>query len=89
MIYECHITCSEGDAMLCEAVARELHWKTSEIARDPMLGQATYCYMTSHDVDLLRMYARMTTAVQRLGSVGVGVIRTKIELIVHDSRGAT
>lgn len=34
MNYECHITCLVSDAAQAEQVAKELHWKTSEIARD-------------------------------------------------------
>lgn len=87
MIYECHITISSDDAAVGEQVADELHWKTSEIARDPVLGQATYFYLTSHDTDTERMFRRMRQCSTTLLNSGVNVIREKIELIIYDTKG--
>lgn len=99
--YECHITCSVEHAEAATQVARELHWKTSEIARDPVLGNATYFYLTTHsreeylDADPDRrtdsladtqIYQRMKAAVLRLTQLGVPVIREKIEAIVFDTK---
>ncbi len=86
MKYECHITVLSEDGPAAEQVAKSLHWKTSEIARDPVLGNDTYFYLTSHDDELWRMYERMTDAVRALHAIGVFVVREKIEEIVHDFR---
>lgn len=86
MKYECHITVSSRDGPVAEQVAKALHWKTSEIARDPVLGNDTYFYLTSHGDKLRRMYERMAEAVQALRAIGVFVVREKIEDIIWDVR---
>lgn len=86
MIYECHITCYESDSVKCEEIARELHWKTSEIARDPVLGDKTFFYLTSHADNFPDIWNRMTDAVLRLQLENVPVLREKIELVIHDAR---
>jgi hypothetical protein len=86
MNYECHITLNLSDAAVGEAVAQELHWKTSEIARDPVLGKASYFYLTTHDNDVQRMFQRMNFACMTLENWGVKVVREKIELIIHDTK---
>lgn len=84
--YECHITCRVRDAEKAAKVAEALHWKTSEIARDPVLGADTYYYLTSHHVSYVTMHARMKVAVQALQAEGVEVVREKIEHIVYDTK---
>lgn len=86
MQYECHITCRQVDAEAAAAVAQAKHWKTSEIARDPVLGQATYYYLTSHSDDYMIMFRRMKEAVTALKEVDAWVLREKIELIMYDSK---
>jgi hypothetical protein len=84
--YECHITVHSKDGPAAEQVAKALHWNTSEIARDPVLGEDTYFYLTTHDDFLRRMHERMAQAAQALRQVGIFVVREKIEEIVHDVR---
>jgi hypothetical protein len=84
--YECHITTRTPFAVASTEIAKELHWKTSEIARDPVLGNDTYFYLTTHDTDLGRMLGRMQTCVARMKEAGVEVVREKIEEIIHDTK---
>lgn len=86
MLYECHITLSVDYAEKATEVAKELHWKTSEIARDPVLGNATYFYLTTHTNDFPQMWERMKRATTLLEDMKVPVIREKIELIIHDTK---
>lgn len=87
MLLECHITVDLDDAELAQLVADELHWKTSEIERDPLLGQASYFYLTTHDTELVRLMSRMRSATAVLKSHAVRVVREKIELIIYDTKG--
>lgn len=86
MNYEIHITCSVYHSAVAEQVAKTLHWKTSEIARDPVLGKATYFYLTTHTATLEDAHIRMEACCAALETEGVPVIREKIEHIVHDRR---
>lgn len=86
MIFECHITCDTANAVDCELVAKEQHWKTSQIERDPVLGNRTFFYLTSHSTDYMEMFDRMKQAARTLGMLGVPVIREKIELIIYDTK---
>lgn len=86
MNYECHITCHQSAAEIATKVAKALHWKTSEIARDPVLGQATYFYLTSHGATYDQLFERMETAALALRAEGVEVVREKIEHIVYDTK---
>lgn len=86
MLYECHITCKQEDAAKATEVAAAGNWKTSEIARDPTLGQNTYFYLTSHDRDIERMFSRMRQCSHVLKMCGVDVLREKIELIIYDTK---
>jgi hypothetical protein len=86
MKYECHITVLSKDGPAAEQVARALHWKTSEIARDPVLGKDTYFYLTSHGNEFEKIQSRAAEATNALRSIGVHVLRMKIEEIVIDVR---
>lgn len=86
MNYECHITCHLHDAAFAGAVATALHWKTSEIARDPVLGSDTYFYLTSHGATYGDLFTRMEEAEAALVRQGVEVVRKKIEHIVYDTK---
>lgn len=85
-IYECHVTCDVAYAEICTQVANEFHWKTSQIARDPVLGQATYFYLTTHSDDFETMWDRMCEVVLNLQLRNAPVLREKIELVIHDVR---
>ena len=84
--FECHITVQVKDAAIATDVAGALHWKTSEIKRDPVLGDASHFYLTTHSDAADVMQARMCLCVSTLTDFGVRVIREKVELIIFDAR---
>ena len=87
MLFECHITLNLSDKEIGEEVAKELHWKTSEIGRDPVLGKDSYFYLTTHENDYVRIYDKMKYTVSELDEhFGVRVVREKIELIMYDTK---
>lgn len=86
MIYECHITINQRDAAIGQEVAQIDNWKTSEIARDPTLGNKTFFYLTTHDRDIENMFLRMKSMAAALRRLNVEVLREKIELIIHDTK---
>lgn len=85
-MFECHITVSTDDAVQATNVANFLHWKTSEIARDPVLGDKNFFYLTSHSKKYDEMWDKLRKTVDALNFNNVEVIREKIELIVHDTK---
>ena len=85
-MFECHVTIALEHGDLGQQVASALHWSTSEIERDPLLGKASYFYLTTHDTDLVRMTTRMRECVDALQAIGVPVVREKIEVIIHDTK---
>lgn len=84
--FECHITVPSSSDLPAAAIAAELGWKTSEIARDPLLGDKNFFYLTGHARDLVLITAEMRQVVERLVDAGVPVLREKIEVIIHDVR---
>lgn len=86
MNYECHITVRQKDSETAQKIANAHRWKTSEIARDPILGEDTYFYLTMHDADVLALHKYMRNMSSILRMSGVEVVRQKIELTVYDSR---
>lgn len=86
MDYECHITVNTVHAEAATQIAKTFHWKTSEIARDPLLGDKNFFYLTTHDNDLTRMFERMKQCTLALGMREVPVLREKIEAILHDTK---
>lgn len=86
MTYECHITCYLSDAKIAASVAQQFGWKTSEIARDPLLGDGTYFYLTKHADDYMTLYVEMSVAVVTLLRSDAFVVRQKIEHIVFDTK---
>lgn len=86
MLFECHITVSTDDAEAATTVAKMCHWKTSEIARDPILGDKNFFYLTSHATDYNDMWSRLKAASRMLQESAVPVLREKIELIMFDTK---
>ena len=86
MKFECHITVSVSDAELASAIAKDMNWSTSQIARDPILGDDTYFYLTCHSESYLHIHNKMQSTTQWLFKNKIPVIRNKIELIMHDHR---
>lgn len=87
MKFECHVTCLSSQADLAQNVATALGWKTSQIARDPVLGDDTFFYLTMYDTDYMTLYHRMKFVAYRLMAEGCTVVREKIELIMFDTKG--
>lgn len=85
-MFECHITGRVKDAEVLELIARAEHWKTSEIKRDPVLGDDSYFYLTSHDTDLNRMMGRMNAVTAAMHNTSCEVVREKIEVIIYDTK---
>jgi hypothetical protein len=89
MSYECHITTT---TMFAPGVKKLLELpglqgcKTSEIERDPILGDATYLYVTFHKSSLTDAQEMMRDIVSLMTLNNIPVIREKIELIIHDRR---
>lgn len=85
-MFECHITVSTDDAFDANIIAKKYHWKTSEIARDPVLGDKNFFYLTTHTKSYTEIWSKLRIAVDALENMQVPVIREKIELIIHDTK---
>ena len=85
-LYEIHITTYTRYSVQAKKIAEVLHWKTSEIARDPVLGNDTYFYLTKYAENLALAHQHISEVVNMLRYYDVIVVREKIEHIVHDIR---
>jgi len=83
---EIHVTTSTKFAAKAQEIAQTLHWKTSEIARDPVLGNDTFFYLTTHSASVKAAFTRLEYCVKQLEEVGVEVIRQKIEIVIFDTK---
>ena len=61
-------------------------WKYSAIDDDPVMGQNAYCYLTGYDTDAQNLLDRMLRVVDILYELHIGVLRTKVEQIIWDSK---
>lgn len=86
MNHEIHITTLIAYAPKAEEVAQTLHWKTSQIMGDPVLGAKPFFYLTTHRDTLYNAQQALDTCCATLLEAGVPVVREKIEHIVHDVR---
>jgi hypothetical protein len=87
LLYEIHITCYTSQAKQAAFAAAELHWKTSEIMRDPVLGNDTYYYLTKYAATLDQAIEFLSAACHTLQfKYNVIIVREKIEHIVYDIR---
>jgi len=87
--YECHITLI-GEESTIRPKVEEIGWIFSCIRDDICLGEGIKCYATMHYsvsrysfekvVDLLEEFA------DQLRAQACNVIRTKVELVLYDSR---
>lgn len=84
--FECHITIPQVLDGLGKVVARLRGWKTSEIARDPVLGPETYFYLTLHRGSYPELEEEMIACCRDLQRLDCPVIRCKIEQIVFDTK---
>jgi hypothetical protein len=86
MSYECHVTTTVAHAEAAEVLARALGWKTSEIKRDPVLGDGSHFYLTTHGNNFVSVKIRMHTLADSMKACGIPVVREKIERIVYDTK---
>ena len=87
MLYEIHITCYTSQSEQAALVAKNLHWKTSEIMRDPVLGNDTYYYLTKYAATEEQAVVELNNCVHELQfKHSVRVVREKIEHIILDVR---
>lgn len=86
LLYESHITLLFEERQGVAMLGSSLGWKPSAIAGDPVLGPATYTYLTRHSYDLRDIRNKMEDCVKTLQAAGYKVVREKIEYIVHDKR---
>lgn len=86
--FECHITLRAfpWDRNQAEVVAKLRGWKTSEISRDPVLGDATYFYLTLHRGRQLELEEEMIACCRDLQKLDIPILRCKIEQIVFDTK---
>lgn len=89
MNFECHITVGLEDAINAQDIADARGWSTSQIERDPVLGKASYFYLTRHGRDLEDIFDQMRGCVTHLNMRQIPVIRSKIEAILYDTKGKT
>lgn len=86
MIFECHVTCSIRDAEKAQKCADNLKWKTSQIDRDPALGDHVYFYLTCHDRTYQTMVLKLEAMRSALFVAGVAHVREKIEQVIYDTK---
>lgn len=86
MLYECHITVHVDHAEKAETIAKQLKWKTSQILRDPVLGDKPFFYLTTHSDNASAIFARMNLAKNNLLLADIPILREKVEAIIHDSK---
>jgi hypothetical protein len=88
--FECHVTVDPPpeDVSDCHRIAAKLGWKTSEIERDPVLGDRKYFYFTAHARSFEVLKARMDELTAELRAEELNVLREKIENIVYDTKGS-
>lgn len=89
MNFECHITvplAHKQIALNTTADRAFAKWHNSEIKRDPVLGKASYFYLTAHSDNYISLYTQMKALVGALSQDGANVVREKIELIMYDTK---
>lgn len=88
MNFEVHVTVPRPAASSIEdelqSLADSLHWKTSTITGDPLLGKGPRFYFTTHRADYVEAWTHMNMLVARLEQCGIFVLRKKIELVMYD-----
>lgn len=87
-MFEAHITFNSqlyGD-FLDKIAGPKFGWKYSVIAGDPVLGKDTFCYLSKHDTEPRALYVSMHDVATKLQSVGVAVLRMKIEEVLYDTK---
>ena len=87
--YECHVTML-GKSLELKPIVESTGWIFSCIENDICLGEGVKCYATMHYSHSKHTTAQVVenvhTVAQNLRSLGVDVIREKVELVIYDSR---
>lgn len=88
MTFECHITFEAAAASQAQALADFRGWKTSQIERDPLLGDKSFFYLTKHSHSYAQLFADMeqTAKIAREAMVPFPPLRLKIEQILYDTK---
>lgn len=84
--YEAHVTIGLRHAKVAGPIGERLGWKTSQIARDAILGDDTFFYFTRHSQDGFSLMDRVEELRRELRRTDVPVLREKIEAILYDTR---
>jgi hypothetical protein len=84
--FESHITFHINDADKVKALGETRGWKFSQIEGDALMGAKPYCYLTAYDPNERTMFSNMLSVVAAATDQSVGVLRTKIERIIWDSK---
>lgn len=82
--FECHVTTQVAYANLIDFLPEG--WETSEIKRDPALGDKSYFYLTRHHVNEDELQDLMQDMVRELYQRRIPVLRAKIKHITYDVR---
>lgn len=87
--YECHVTML-GKSSELKPIVEATGWIFSCIENDICLGEGVKCYATMHYSHSKHTTAQVVENVhivaQNLRSLGVDVIREKVEIVIYDSR---
>lgn len=85
--FEVHITMKDN-ATACEDAVKRVGfgWTFSCIDGDPLLGDEVFCYATNHFTRLVDAKTELQHAYRDLLSLGMNIVRTKIEEVVWDQR---
>lgn len=85
--YECHVTMRANRSAAEEAVRKLGHgWTFSCIEGDPLFGDVVLCYATNHFTEDEDAVLRVSWAAYELQSLGINVIRAKVEQVIFDHR---
>ena len=89
MYYEAHITIDPIREHMDKATVELLKWKYSSIDGDPSLGAGIRAYATNHyatSQPIEEVIKQLANCSWSLKNMGCSVIRTKLELVVYDSK---
>lgn len=90
--YECHITIKEKDNReFIKRFVKNQKWKFSAIEGDPNLGPGIKVYATrqfNHKYSQIEIIDNLNTVADLLESIGIEILRRKVELVIFDDRSS-
>ena len=86
MSYECHVTTTVAYSVAAGELAQQMGWKTSQIERDPLLGDDTFFYLTTHSTTQNSIMVLMAELTDEMRRAEIPVLRAKVEHIVYDTK---